>query len=112
MIKTITQEPFYFLQLLFCGTLPMRDIQHQANEHRFVYEKNNHKAYLDYRIQDSVMTIAHTWVPRALGGQGIAADLTKKALQIAEKNHWKVNPACSYAARYIEKHPQYQTLLT
>jgi predicted GNAT family acetyltransferase len=52
------------------------------------------------------MTITHTRVPAAIGGRGIAAELTKAALSTARSHDWSVIPQCSYAAAYIAKHPQ------
>ena len=50
------------------------------------------------------MTITHTRVPAAIGRRGIAAELMRAALQAAHESHWKVVPACSYAAAYMRKH--------
>jgi hypothetical protein len=66
---------------------------------------------LDYHLNDAVMTITHTGVPTAVGGQGIAAALTKVALETARQNKWRVVPTCSYAAVYIKRHPEYADLL-
>ena len=59
----------------------------------------------------TVMIITHTEVPSVLAGQGIAAALTQAALDTARARHWRVSPECSYAAAYIQRHPQYQDLL-
>jgi predicted GNAT family acetyltransferase len=53
------------------------------------------------------MTITHTGVPPSIGGRGIAGDLMRAALQTALNNRWKVLAACSYAARYIAEHPEW-----
>jgi predicted GNAT family acetyltransferase len=66
---------------------------------------------LDYTVHDQLMTITHTGVPDALGGRGLAARLTKFALDHARGQHWKVVPRCSYAAVYIERHEEYADLL-
>lgn len=66
---------------------------------------------LDYQLQDKVMAIVHTGVPSQVGGRGIAAELTKVALDTARTNGWKVRPLCSYAAVYMRRHPDYNDLL-
>lgn len=66
---------------------------------------------LDYQLQDGVMAIVHTGVPSQVGGRGIAAELTKVALDTARANGWKVRPLCSYAAVYMRRHPDYNDLL-
>ena len=52
------------------------------------------------------MTITHTRVPDAIGGRGVAAALTRAALALARESGWSVNPACSYAAAYLARHPE------
>lgn len=66
---------------------------------------------LDYQLHDGVMAIVHTGVPSQVGGRGIAAELTKVALDTARANGWKVRPLCSYAAVYMRRHPDYNDLL-
>lgn len=63
-------------------------------------------AHLDYALSGGVMTITHIWVPPHIGGRGIAAGLMAAALDAAHAAGWSVNPACSYAAAYMAKHPE------
>jgi predicted GNAT family acetyltransferase len=84
----------------------MSTINHDANGHRFTTEVDGHPAQLDYTLAGGVMTITHTRVPAAIGGRGIAAELMRAALNAARTSGWSVNPACSYAAAYLQKHPQ------
>ncbi len=66
---------------------------------------------LDYQLQGKVMAITHTGVPSQVGGRGIAAELTRHALDDARAQGWKVRPLCSYADAYIRRHPEYSDLL-
>jgi predicted GNAT family acetyltransferase len=84
----------------------MSTISHDENAKRFTTEVDGHLAQLDYTLAGSVMTITHTRVPQAIGGRGIAADLMRAALRVAETEGWSVNPACSYAAEYMRRHAQ------
>ena len=81
-------------------------VNHDAGAHRFTAEVDGERAVLDYSLTGNVMTITHTGVPKAIGGRGIAGDLMREALSAARSNGWRVVPACSYAAAYLEKHPQ------
>jgi predicted GNAT family acetyltransferase len=81
-------------------------IDHDRGAHRFTTEVDGNRAELDYTLADGVMTITHTRVPPAIGGRGIAAELMEAALSAARASGWTVNPACSYAKAYLEKHPQ------
>jgi len=86
-------------------------IQHRADKQCFYYEGNGAQAYLEYTLSQKVMSIDHTWVPSELGGRGVAAALTRRALNMARDQQLQVRPVCTYAARFIEKNPEYQALL-
>ncbi|HEX5352778.1 MAG TPA: GNAT family N-acetyltransferase [Rhodanobacteraceae bacterium] len=87
------------------------DINHDINTHRFSVEAEGHRGIVDYTLRDGVMTITHTEVPPPIGGRGIAAALTRAALDTARREGWKVVPACSYAAAYIRRHPEFADLM-
>ena len=67
-------------------------------------------AHLDYLIEGGRMVCTHTFVPPALRGQGLAEQLVQAALAEARANGWRVVPACSYVAVFIERHPEYRDL--
>ncbi|MCD8504415.1 MAG: N-acetyltransferase [Burkholderiaceae bacterium] len=87
------------------------DIRHEPEQSRFSTTVESHLCVLEYALAGTVMTIAHTRVPQAVGGKGIAADLTEVALRTARQNNWQVVPQCSYAAVYIKRHPEYADLV-
>lgn len=87
------------------------DVIHDIDERRFHVDVENHRGELDYALRDGVMTITHTEVPPAIGGRGVAAELTRVALETARREGWKVVPACSYAAAFIRRHPGFADLL-
>ncbi len=88
-----------------------RAIEHNEAQQRFECTEEGHLCVLDYQLGGTLMTITHTGVPEAVGGRGIAADLTRHALDTARSRGWKVRPVCSYAAVYIKRHPEYQDLV-
>ena len=88
-----------------------RKIEHNPDFHRFEYTEDAIQSLLDYQLEDGVMSIVHTGVPQALAGRGIAADLTRTALDTARQEGWRVRPVCSYADAYIRRHSEYQDLL-
>ncbi len=67
--------------------------------------------YLAYRRQDGILTFLSTVVPDVLGGRGLAAQLTRRALDDARANGERVIPRCSYSVAYIFKNPEYQDLV-
>jgi uncharacterized protein len=87
-------------------------IKHDEAENRFEIELGNELAVLTYRRYPDRMVINHTRVPQAFGRRGIAARLTRASLEYARTENLRVVPACSYAAHFIRKHPEFQDLLT
>lgn len=85
-------------------------ITHNEAASRFQTLVDGVLCVLDYRQSDGVMTITHTGVPDAVGGRGIAAALTLAAFEAARREGWRVVPACSYAAAWLARHPQYADL--
>jgi predicted GNAT family acetyltransferase len=80
-------------------------VEHDTAQQRFFTDLEGHRALLDYQLSRDVMTITHTEVPARIGGRGVAAELMKAALRAASAAGWSVNPACSYAAAYMRRHP-------
>lgn len=88
------------------------DIRHDSAKHRFQTTVDGVDCLLQYSESGGVMTITHTDVPSQVGGRGIAAALVQAALDEARARGWKVRPACSYAAVWIQRHPDYLDLQT
>ncbi len=82
-----------------------------ARPNAFDTEVDGAQCGLDYSLASAVMTITHTGVPPEVGGRGIAAALVQAALDTARAEGWKVVPACSYAAVWMQRHPDYHDLL-
>ena len=87
------------------------DIHHDPDAGRFEMDVEGLACELDYVLRHQVMTITHTGVPAAVAGRGLAAELTRTALDAARAAGWKVVPACSYVAAWIRRHPEYGDLL-
>ena len=87
------------------AALTMIQVEHQPANRRFTAVVDGEEAVLDYILAGGVMTITHTGVPKRIEGRGIAGQLMREALNAAGVNGWRVVPACSYAAAYMEKHP-------
>ncbi|HLP07598.1 MAG TPA: GNAT family N-acetyltransferase [Opitutaceae bacterium] len=86
-------------------------ITHRGSEHRFETVVDSHTAVLEYVERGDALVFTHTFVPDALRGGGIAAQLTEAALQFARAHGKLVVPACSYAAAYLRKHREYAELV-
>ncbi len=86
------------------------DIQHNRGAQRFEVEVEGVQCVLDYQLAEGGMAITHTVVPPAAGGRGVAGELVRTALDYARMKGWKVAPVCSYAAAWMDKHPEYAEL--
>jgi uncharacterized protein len=86
------------------------DISHDATKHEFYVVVEGQRCVLDYQLSNAVMTITHTGVPDPVAGRGIASMLVQSAFETAKEQGWKVAPACSYAAAWIERHPEFASL--
>jgi predicted GNAT family acetyltransferase len=85
-------------------------VQHVPQASRFQLEQAGAVAVLDYALRDGQLHITHTAVPEAVRGQGLAATLTRAALEFAHAEGLKVVPACAYAAGFLHRHPEYAGL--
>lgn len=80
-------------------------------ENRFETVIDGHKAIIEYTVQPDTLTIIHTEVDKELSGKGIAGQLTESVLMDIERRGLKVIPECPYTKRYIDKHPEWKSLL-
>lgn len=87
------------------------DVHHDPAARRFHTRLEGREAELLYSLRDGRMVIDHTGVPDAIGGRGIAGILVKAALDLARARGWRVVPACSYSAAYVQRHPEYADLI-
>ncbi len=58
-----------------------------------------------------MFVVVRTVVDPEVEGSGVAALLTRTALDHAREQHLTVIPECSYARAFIDQHPEYQDLL-
>jgi len=89
----------------------MTDITHNETQGRFACIVDGYHCELDYRLDGRRMIILHTGVPHQVGGRGVAAELTRVALETARSRGWHVLPLCSYAEAYMRRYPEYADLL-
>jgi predicted GNAT family acetyltransferase len=84
---------------------------HNGAGQRFELVAEGHTSLLAYHRTPGVISFDHTEVPPQLEGQGIAAKLTRAALDFARAEKLRVVPACSYVAAFIRKNAEYADLL-
>lgn len=85
-------------------------IRHSRMRNRFETEVDGQSAYVEYALEGGTMAIVHTIVPEAIGGRGIAGKLVQAAVEHAQAEGLKVAPRCSYAAAWMDRHPEFADL--
>lgn len=86
-------------------------VTHNVSAHRFEAEVEGFLAVAEYERRANVMLLTHTFVPPELRGRGLAEKLVRAALDQARTDQVRVVPSCSYVAGFIQRHPEYQSLL-
>lgn len=57
-----------------------------------------------------VRIATHTVVPRAIGGRGVAGQLTRRLVADAERQGFLIRPDCSYVAKAFADNPDWASL--
>ncbi len=86
-------------------------IRHNPAAHRFEAVVDGHLSVCEYEDAEGRRVFTHTLVPPELRGRGLAEQLVRAALADARVAGLKSVPACSYGARFVERHREYQDLL-
>jgi predicted GNAT family acetyltransferase len=78
---------------------------------RFEIQVGDEFAILEYARRGPTIGLIHTYVPPSLEHHGLAAMLSKFALDYARGNGLKVAPVCPYVAEYVRNHREYDDIL-
>lgn len=90
-------------------------MEFQHEEHRIFAEDEKGKTIAEItfpEVSKDTALIDHTFVDNSLRGQGVAGKLVEAAAQQLNERGMRVIPACSYAVRWFQKHPEYQKMLS
>jgi predicted GNAT family acetyltransferase len=69
-------------------------------------------AFVSYTEADGgVVELVHTEVPDEFEGQGKGKQLISGALDILKSEERKVVPTCAFVAAFVQRHPEYQSLV-
>jgi predicted GNAT family acetyltransferase len=84
----------------------MTDVIDNAAENRYELLMDGHLSVADYYKNGNTLAITHVEVPQALRGKGVAAQLMAGIVLDAKAKNLTIHPICSYAASYMQRHPQ------
>lgn len=88
------------------------EVQHDRPNHRFTVTADSgagssDSAVLCYRFTgEKEVELMSTYVPETFRGQGLAADLSRAALDFVAQENLKAHISCWYIKKYIEEHPE------
>lgn len=86
-------------------------VRHDAAAQRFELISDGYRSELTYTLDGERVVFTHTFVPPELRGRGIAEQLVRAGLGWAKAEAKRVVPACSYVAKFIERHSEFRDLL-
>lgn len=81
-------------------------------EHRFELTIEGSTSFIDYRRKGNIIYLIHTETPPEAEGKGIASALVEKTLRYTDEHHFKIVPLCRFVQSYLQKHPEWNRLLT
>ncbi|GHO88470.1 GNAT family N-acetyltransferase [Dictyobacter formicarum] len=87
------------------------EVINNTAEHRYEIHLNDQVAILTYQREGQHIVYQHTGVPPALEHHGLGSILAHAALEDARAAHLSVVPSCPFVAKYIQHHPEYQSLV-
>jgi predicted GNAT family acetyltransferase len=61
------------------------------------------EAVLEYRLHGDSIDFAHTYVPEALRGRGIAEKLVRTGIAWAREQDYAMQASCWYAKRFLDR---------
>ena len=79
------------------------DIIHDKKNQRFYVVIDDLECFVKYTMTQDTLDVYSTYVPKALGGRGIAATLVKEAYDYADSLGLYPLGTCSYAAIWLKR---------
>lgn len=88
-------------------------VEHNPEKHQFFTVIENKLGTLDYDVskESNILDYKSTFVPEELRGRQIGGELVRVALEYAKNHHFKVIPSCPFVKQYINRHPEYQSIV-
>lgn len=79
--------------------------------HRFEAAVEGSTAVVEYNLVSGGIVIAHTEVPQALEGRGIASRMFAAVVETARQRQLRIIPVCPIFALWIKRHAEAQDVL-
>lgn len=90
-------------------------VQGQGGRYVAAVEGESIEGYLEWEPggeqgAKEVRVAAHTVVPRAIAGRGVAAQLVERLVKDARRLDFLIRPDCSYVAKKFDENPGWAAL--
>jgi predicted GNAT family acetyltransferase len=82
-----------------------------TSAHRLEIRDGDVIAFLTYRVKGDAVEYVHSETPAELQGKGYASALAKFGLERDKAAGRKVIATCPFVKTYIERHPEYASLV-
>jgi uncharacterized protein len=79
------------------------DVKHLPDHARFEAEVEGSTAFLTYEREGDTVAMTHTIVPPPIEGRGVAAQLTRTAVEWARGEGLQIDPQCSYVRAWLRR---------
>lgn len=89
-------------------------VSHNTDAHRYEARVDGDLAgFATYELRPGVVDFTHTEVDSEFEGQGVGGSLARHALDdVRETGDRRVVATCPFIAGWIDKHPDYRSLLS
>jgi len=81
------------------------------DQSRFELAENGHLVWANYRIRDGKHVLPHVEADDELRGTGAASRLMQQIVDHARDQKLVLEPRCSYARAWFQRHPDAQDVL-
>lgn len=90
------------------------DVADAPDQHRFEARTDDGSVagFAAYRIDGGQLVFTHTEVDDAYEGKGVGSQLVQDVLDQLRDRETSVRSECSFINSWVEKHPEYQTVVT
>lgn len=91
----------------------MNEVKLNTEKNRFELVVQDAMAIIEFeKLEPNILDLTHTEVPRELSGKGVGSKLVSGSLKYIRDNNLKVIPSCSFVKSYMEKHPEWNDLIS
>lgn len=80
-------------------------------KNRFETEIDGYMAFVEYTVKPDILVLTHTEVDKALAGKGVGSEMIEAVLLQMELRGLKAIPECPFIAKYIDRHPEWKSIL-